>query len=102
VTRIYADFHNLDDQNRIRLNTVGTREDLDMAGLEFSEGLLISLYADDADDDGHPDDLLAEGTVEFNADEKCWVAAVDWKGLTHASEVRPAMARRKRPGRTQP
>jgi hypothetical protein len=93
MSRIYADFQNLDDQNRIRLNTVGTREDLGRAGLELSEGLRISLYTDDADDDGHPDDLLAEGTVEFNAEEECWVAAVDWKRLAHASEVRPAEAR---------
>ena len=91
--RIYADFQNLDDQNRIRLDSIGTREDLDRSGLDLREGLRISLYTDDADDEGNPDDLLAEGTVEFNAEEQCWVVAVDWNRLTHASEVRPAQAR---------
>jgi hypothetical protein len=34
-----------------------------------------------------------DGIVEFNSEEDCWVAAVDWNRLTHASEVRPAQAR---------
>lgn len=30
--------------------------------------------------------LLADGSVEFNAAEQCWVARVDWTRLRHASQ----------------
>jgi len=82
--RIYADFQNLDDENRVRLNTAGTLRDL--AGRALSAGEVLPLYADDADDDGNTDPLFANGTIEFNESEGCWVARVEWTALRHASE----------------
>jgi hypothetical protein len=82
--RIYADFQNLDDETRVRLNTAGTLRDL--AGRELSAGDVLPLYTDDADDAGNPDPLFAAGAVEFNAAEGCWVARVAWDALRHASE----------------
>jgi hypothetical protein len=84
--RVYADFQNLDDCNRVRLTCAGTREDLARQGLELHEGLLLTLYSDDADDAGQPDELRVEGRVHYHAEEKCWVAAVDWAALHHASD----------------
>ncbi len=83
--RIYADFHNLDDANRIRLTSAGTREDLARQNIQLCEGLALTLFMDDADDDGRPNDLLADATIHFNSQEACWVAAVDWSALRHAS-----------------
>ena len=40
----------------------------------------------DVDDQGEPDELLVEGTTHYNAEEQCWVAAIDWSALRHASE----------------
>lgn len=46
---VYADFHNADAQGRLRLNCVGTLEDLAQQKIELRDGLLLTLYADDVD-----------------------------------------------------
>lgn len=86
VPRIYADFHNLDDANRLRLTCAGTREDLARQGIELQEGLRLTFYMDDANDSGQPDDLLAEGVTHYDQEGQCWVAAMNWQTLRHDSE----------------
>jgi hypothetical protein len=86
--RIHADFHNADAQGRLRLNCVGTVEDLARQQVELREGLRLTLYADDLDDKGQLDELLVEGVVSFSEEEHCWVAAIDWAAIHHASEGR--------------
>jgi hypothetical protein len=83
---VYADFQNSDDENRLRLTCAGTRQDLQRQGPELREGLALTLYTDDADDEGQPDELLAEGIVHYDEAEKCWVATIDWRKVCHASE----------------
>jgi len=83
--RVYADFQNLDDENRLRLTCAGTRRDLERQALELREGMVLALYTDDATDDGRSDELLADGVVHFNQAENCWVAAIDWQAIRHAS-----------------
>jgi hypothetical protein len=85
--RIYADFQNLDAENRIRLVCAGTVADLNRAGLVLTAGMQIPLYTDDEDDNGNPDPLLADGTVERNEVENCWVARVDWNRIHHQSST---------------
>ena len=87
--RIYADFHNADAQGRLRLNCSGTAKDLANQQVSLREGLILTLYADDADAKGRPDDLEVSGVVEYSGDEQCWVARVDWAAVHHASDVRP-------------
>jgi hypothetical protein len=84
--RVYADFQNLDDHNRLRLTCAGTQQDLSRLGVELREGLLLPFYTDDADDAGRPDELRIDGVVQYNHDEGCWVAVVDWTMLRHASD----------------
>ena len=84
--RIYADFHNLDGLNRLRLTCAGTREDLARQRIELREGLRLDFYMDDAADSGEPDDILAEGVVHFDPVDQTWVADVDWLAVRHASE----------------
>src|SRR5262249_17228491 len=84
--RVYADFQNLDDENRLRLVCAGTRRDLERQRIELHEGMALTLYTDDADDVGRPDELLADGVVQYNEQEKCWVAAIDWQAIRHLSE----------------
>jgi hypothetical protein len=86
--KVYADFQNLDDFNRLRLTCAGTREDLARLGIQLRPGLALTLYMDDADDQGRPDELRAEGVVHFNEAEHCWVATIDWSALRHASAER--------------
>jgi hypothetical protein len=84
--KVYADFHNADSQGRLRMNCVGTTEDLARQHVQLHEGMLLTLYSDDLDDKGQPDELLVEGTASFSEDEHCWVAAIDWSAIRHASE----------------
>jgi hypothetical protein len=84
--RIYADFQELDDENRLKLTCRGTLQDLQRNGIQLRDGLRLTFFTDDADDQGRPDDLLADGVVQFDAAEWCWVAAVDWTKLRHASQ----------------
>ena len=84
--RIYADFQNLDGDNRLRLTCAGTLEDLQREGIQLREGLALLLYTDDGDVHGNSDELRADGVVHYNEEEKCWVAAINWSALRHASE----------------
>ena len=86
--RVYADFQNLDDANRLRLTCAGTLQDLQRQEIQLQEGLVLTFYSDDADDQGQPDELRVEGVVHYDADGQCWVATVDWATLRHASEER--------------
>lgn len=86
LPRVYADFQNLDDQNRLRLVCAGTRSDLENQGIELQDGLVLTFYTDDADDEGRPDELQVEGVVSFDEADRCWVATVDWSALRHASD----------------
>ena len=91
--RIYADFHNADPQGRLRLNCVGTVEDLSRQQIELREGLLLTLYSDDLDGEGQLDELLADGIVEYSEEEHCWVATIDWSAIRHASDDRSVASR---------
>ncbi len=84
--KVYADFHNADSQGRIRLNCLGTVEDLAQQQVELSEGLALTLYSDDVDEKGQLDELLVDGVVSFSEKEHCWVAAIDWTAIHHASD----------------
>lgn len=83
--RIYADFQNLDDENRVRLNCRGTHTDLARMGLNLSDGLAVTLYTNDADEAGQPDDLVADGIVRMTSSDE-WVAEVDWASVRHTSD----------------
>jgi hypothetical protein len=83
---VYADFQNLDDDNRLRLTCASARHDLERQGIELRQGMALTLSTDDANDQGQPDALLAEGIVQYNEAEQCWVAVIDWKALRHASQ----------------
>jgi hypothetical protein len=85
--RIYADFHNADSQGRIRLNCIGTIEDLSKQKVTLRAGLPLTLYSDDLDDKGQLDELLVDGIASFSEEEHCWVATIDWAAIRHASDT---------------
>jgi hypothetical protein len=85
--RVYADFQNLDDENRLRLTCAGTLRDLERHKIELRPGMTLHLYTDDATDDGQPDELIADGIVSYDAAEKCWVAAIDWNAVRNRSQT---------------
>jgi hypothetical protein len=83
--RVYADFHNLDDSNRLRLTCAGTLEDLKRQGIELQDGMTLYFYTDDADEKGRLTELVVDGKVQYDSVGECWVAVVDWAALRHAT-----------------
>ena len=69
---IFADFNNADPRGRVRLNTIGTIEDLSRQGIQLREGMKIIL---------HDDDLEADGEVHFSTEEKTWIAMINWQAI---------------------
>lgn len=78
VVRIYADFHNADEQGRLRLNCVGTIEDLARYRVKLHEGEKLVLYSEE---------LEADGLVQYSAIERLWVASIDWQQIRELDVV---------------
>jgi len=70
--RVYADFHNADPQGRLRLNCVGTVQDLSRQQIKLREGLELTLYSEE---------LEVKGQVQYSSEENIWVAAIDWDAI---------------------
>lgn len=66
---------------------VGTSQDVMLDEIKLSEALRLSFYCDDEDDEGKPDDLLFEGTVHFDHEERQWYAIIDGNSYRHASDL---------------
>ncbi len=58
--RIFADFHNADEQSRLRLNCVGTIEDLSRQNIKLQNGQLLTLYSEE---------LEVDGVVQYSEEE---------------------------------
>jgi hypothetical protein len=85
VERICVDLMKFDDERRIKLVTVGTREDLAKYGIELREGLLLHLYTDYEDLTDRRDDLIVDGLAHLDEDTGTWVAIIDWDKIQHES-----------------
>ncbi len=76
--RIFADFHNADVHGRLRLNCIGTVEDLAHQNIELQDGKLLTLYSED---------LEVEGVVEYSTEENLWVAAINWNAIREIGDL---------------
>jgi hypothetical protein len=83
---VYADFHNLDDDNRLVLDSAGTKADLQRLGLVWQDGLAVTFYMDDADENGSSDPILVDAVVRFDTGNQRWVADANWSSVRHASD----------------
>ena len=81
--KVYADFQNLDDSQRLLLTSLGTLRDLQRQRIELREGLCLTLYTDDEDDEGRPSELQADAVVHRDHDRADWVAVIDWSAIRH-------------------
>lgn len=84
--RIYVDFLKTDDEGRLILTCAGTLQDLAQHGIELRDGMVLTFYSDDADDEGKPDDLIVEGSVQYDSEARHWTAKIDWEAIKHASD----------------
>jgi hypothetical protein len=78
MSRVFVDFHNADGQGRLRLNCIGTIEDLSREHTELENGQRLVLYGED---------LEVDGVVQFSEDEKIWVVAIDWNQIRQVEEL---------------
>ena len=78
--RVYADFHSADAKGHLRLNCVGTLQDLSRQRIVLEEGLRLMLYSED---------LETEGRVQFSNEENIWVAAIDWNAIRESAFAEP-------------
>jgi hypothetical protein len=70
--KVFADFHNADAQGRLRLNCIGTVEDLAQQQIVLRDGLPLMFYSEE---------LEVEGVVQYSTDENVWVAVIDWRAI---------------------
>lgn len=83
--RVFADFHNADAQGRLRLNCIGTVEDLAKQQISLEEGQLLTLYSED---------LEVDGVVRYSEEEKMWVAVIDWDAIREQAPFVPRIEQR--------
>jgi hypothetical protein len=75
--RIFADFHNADVEGRLRLNCIGTIEDLARQKIELQVGQALTLYSEE---------LEVDGAVQYSEIEKVWVARIDWEQIRQVED----------------
>lgn len=79
--RVFADFHNADPQGRLRLNCMGTKEDLSAQNLSLREGQALVLYSEE---------LEVDGMVQYSEKENLWVAVISWEAIRKRTPVTQA------------
>jgi hypothetical protein len=77
-SKVFADFHNADEQGRLRLNCIGTIEDLSCQGTQLIPGNKLLIYSKE---------LEADTVIEYSDQERIWVAAIDWEQIREVTEV---------------
>lgn len=82
--RVFVDFHNADAQGHLRLNCIGTIEDLTAQKVELQSGQQLTLYSED---------LEVDGVVEYSDSEHLWVVIIDWNEIRQIEEVNPVQKR---------
>lgn len=62
----------------MRLNCIGTIEDLSGQRIELHNGQLLTLYSED---------LEVDGIVQYSEEENLWVAAINWNRIGLADDI---------------
>ena len=75
--KIYADFHNADEQGRLRLNCIGTIEDLNSQHVQLHNGQCLTLYSED---------LEVDGLIQHSEDDRIWVAVIGLNDYRFSSQ----------------
>ncbi len=74
---MFADFHNADPKGRLRMNCIGTVEDLSRQQVTLQEGVQLVLYSED---------LEVDGEVLYSSEESLWVAVIDWDAVREVED----------------
>lgn len=80
---IYGDLQrSFNKENEIRLDTFGTRQDLERYGIEFEAGKCYWFWRDS--EEGDP--LIFSAKVKYDKDLSKWIAEIDISTIKHLSE----------------
>ena len=82
---VFADFHNADAKGRLRLNCVGTAEDLACQKISLRDGQSLVLYSENLV--LYSENLEIDGVVQYSKEENLWVAVIDWDAIREMSPV---------------
>ena len=92
--RIYIDINEMVDVNNLLLllSKEDSKQDSEGNIIYFYEGMSISVYMDDIDENGKKDNILAEGIVELNthsgwSSHVKWCCRIDKNSICYESEV---------------
>jgi hypothetical protein len=86
MIKLWVDF-NASTDNGLRLNCRGTIDDLSKQKIELKEGLKLTLWCEDTDENDNPDNLVVEATAHFNDKQKVWEGVFVWENIKHESEL---------------
>lgn len=93
--RIRVDFNEMADvKDLVLLSKTDVRTDSSGEEVRLSEGKEIFVYDEDIDDEGKPDNLLADGVAEVNdpsvygdwTRKAKWCCRIDALGIRHESD----------------
>jgi hypothetical protein len=90
---VHADFNGLLAPDLLCIAHGGTTQDRAGRVVPLDEGMMLTAYDDDVDDDGQPDALFASGRVERSPDYahhagSQWSLRIDVDGIRHESQLR--------------
>ncbi|ALB39948.1 hypothetical protein AA650_05240 [Anabaena sp. WA102] len=62
----------------MRLNCIGTIEDLARQKIELQDAQILTFYSED---------LEVEGMVKHSPEENIWVAVIDWDNIRQVEDI---------------
>jgi hypothetical protein len=89
---LYVDFNEMLEPNLVLLSATDAKTASNGTVVLLSDGLKVSVYMDDTNEHGHPDNLVATGVVEVNQSTGWgahvkWCCRIDTNGIRHQSEL---------------
>jgi hypothetical protein len=90
--RIYVDFNELIDDDLVLLSKTDLKLDSNGLKIKLEEGMHVSIYEENEDDEGIIDNLIADGIVVKNTfggwtSEAKWLCRIDEKGIHYESDL---------------
>lgn len=89
--RVWVDFNEMVSDDDVLLSKTDTKADSDGNIVTFTEGCSVSVYDEDLDEHGQPDNIIADGVAMLNtyggwtAPAK-WLIKIDSRGVRHESD----------------
>jgi hypothetical protein len=91
TSRIYVDFNEMPSNDEVLLSQGDTTADALGNLVVLIEGMRLAVYSDDQDENGEPDNLIAEGVALRNhhggwTNTARWLLKVNERGIRHESD----------------